>query len=305
MAQSVTLLALRTEIRSRGEIRSVYVTDADLLVWINGSIRDLHDRILAVNQSYLAVQRCSGQISGTGEKFTFATPTVTMTDAGAAWTSEDVGKEITIAGSTSAANDGTFTITARTATTCSWSNTAGVAETVAMTWSMGNITITAGTDNYTLPVDFALMNRLEVKYATNDWRPLFPASLQTRSDRDRTGVEKTETEYAIYGSKIYLMPNPTWSGSMRMWYVPIPTALSADTDSHDFVYGWDEYVVLDCLCKFANKEESDDTPFMRQKQDILERILSRCRTRDSSGPTRVRNLSREKRLARFPWRDVT
>jgi len=76
--------------------------------------------------------------SGTGDSFAFASPTVTLTDAAAPFKASDDGKTITIAGATTEANNGTFTITYVSATEVSWSNASGVAEAFPGTWSLAS-----------------------------------------------------------------------------------------------------------------------------------------------------------------------
>lgn len=67
--------------------------------------------------------------TGTGDDFTKTGNDVTLTDAGGAFVAADIGRMITIAGATTAANNGTFAITAQpTATSVTFVNAAGVAE---------------------------------------------------------------------------------------------------------------------------------------------------------------------------------
>lgn len=72
---------------------------------------------------------------GAGDSFTVAAGVVTLADAAALFLAAHVGMDITIAGSTTAANDGTYRITARpTAGSITWANAAGVAEAFTGTW---------------------------------------------------------------------------------------------------------------------------------------------------------------------------
>lgn len=72
--------------------------------------------------------------TGTGDSFAKSGSDVTLTDAagqfGTGWT----GKSITITGATTPGNNGTFTITAHTATTLTWVNASGAAEAFTGTW---------------------------------------------------------------------------------------------------------------------------------------------------------------------------
>ena len=76
-------------------------------------------------------------LDGIGDSFAFATPIVTLTDAAGLFLVSHIGKSITIAGSTSEDNDGTFEIiSVPTAQTLTYSNTDGVAEAFTGTWSI-------------------------------------------------------------------------------------------------------------------------------------------------------------------------
>lgn len=75
--------------------------------------------------------------TGTGDSFAVSAGVVTLTDAGATWTSDDIGDFITIAGSTSPANDGTFLIeSVPTGTTLTYTNASGVTEAYPGTWTI-------------------------------------------------------------------------------------------------------------------------------------------------------------------------
>jgi len=75
--------------------------------------------------------------SGVGDSFAFSTPLVTLTDAAGLFTPAHVGLSITIAGATTPANNGTFTITAYvSATQIKWSNASGAAEAYTGAWSI-------------------------------------------------------------------------------------------------------------------------------------------------------------------------
>jgi len=75
-------------------------------------------------------------IEGVGDSLAFAAGTVTLTDAAGDFTAGMVGREITIAGSTTPANDGTFVVTGYTSpTVIAYANAAGVTEAFPGTWS--------------------------------------------------------------------------------------------------------------------------------------------------------------------------
>lgn len=78
------------------------------------------------------------QIStGTGDTIGGTAPDMTLTDAGATFTAQDVGRYITIAGATTPANNGTFLISGFTSgTVITYQNSGGVAEAFSGTWTI-------------------------------------------------------------------------------------------------------------------------------------------------------------------------
>jgi len=81
--------------------------------------------------------------TGTGDTIGGTAPAMTLTDAGASFTAADIGRSITLAGSTTPANDGTFVITAvGSSTEITYTNASGVAESFTSgTWSLISSTL--------------------------------------------------------------------------------------------------------------------------------------------------------------------
>jgi hypothetical protein len=125
--------------------------------------------------------------TGTGDSFAFATPTVTLTDAGASFTSADIGRFITIAGATSGGNDGTFLIeSVPTGTTLTYSNTSAVAEAYTGTWTIN--------EPYTLEDDlnFTRTDRKLIKGTAQHYTdiPTYvrPSAIGTNVDKNLTNL---------------------------------------------------------------------------------------------------------------------
>src|SRR4029079_12579332 len=76
-------------------------------------------------------------VTGTGDSFAFAAGIVTLTDAAGTFTAAMVGKQITIEGSTTPANDGTFLVASFVSpTVITFANAAGVTEAFPGTWTV-------------------------------------------------------------------------------------------------------------------------------------------------------------------------
>ena len=100
---------------------------------IQGSVNVANGRTLTDETNGFGAQISTG----TGDTIGGAAPNMTLTDAGAAFTAQDVGRFITLSSSTTPANDGSFLIIAFTSgTVITYLNTAGVAEVFPGTWAV-------------------------------------------------------------------------------------------------------------------------------------------------------------------------
>lgn len=97
-------------------------------------------------------------------------------------------------------------------------------------------------------------------------------------------------QYRLIGStKLMFIPVPNTAQYIRIWYVPRMVELLADNDILDGLSGWTEYVIVDAAIKALQKEESDVSVLMAQKQALLDRIQSTAANRDVGQPDTVSN----------------
>lgn len=129
----------------------------------------------------------SAVANGTGDSFAIAAGVVTLTDAGATFTAADVGRFITIAGSTSPGNDGTFLIEQFVdANNIKYTNASGVTEAFSGTWKT--------TEPYSLEDDlnYERTDRKLIKGTTNyyDDVPVYqrPSAVGTDVDANLTNI---------------------------------------------------------------------------------------------------------------------
>lgn len=87
--------------------------------------------------------------------------------------------------------------------------------------------------------------------------------------------------YRLVGTNIEFIPTPSASQTVRLWYVPRLPKLLADTDiTTTGISGWLEYVIVDAAIKALQKEESDVSVLMAQKQALIKRIEESAMNRD-------------------------
>lgn len=95
--------------------------------------------------------------------------------------------------------------------------------------------------------------------------------------------------YRVMGSKIHFIPTPSAGQYLTLHYIPRLATLLADSDTLDTISGWDEYIIVDAAIKALQKEESDVSVLMAQKQMLIDRIQSSAMNRDAGEPDTVSN----------------
>lgn len=123
------------------------------------------------------------------------------------------------------------------------------------------------------------------------WVSLRSFQFSERNRRENVGAGNVADDYRyrIAGDRLYFeINNPPPTGmQFKLWYIPTPTALSADGDTFDGKNSWEEYVTLDVGIKCLIKEESDTSALAAQKQACLRRITEMAANRDVGEPHRV------------------
>lgn len=113
-------------------------------------------------------------------------------------------------------------------------------------------------------------------------------------DRNRYAVPNfqsfyglTNLRYRLNGDKIWFTPIPAAGQTIRLWYIPRMTELVLDSDVVDGISGWTEYIIVDAAIKAMQKEESDVSALMAQKQMLISRINAMAESRDAGSPAKV------------------
>lgn len=116
------------------------------------------------------------------------------------------------------------------------------------------------------------------------------------SERNREGgLERgysTNLRYRLLGSKLHFSPADLAIGTFRYWYIPSPATMDSDDDTIDGVNGWEEYAVLHATIKCLQKEESDASLFLAQKQQLRMEIEAQAVNRDEGSPERIQDVRR-------------
>lgn len=162
-------------------------------------------------------------------------------------------------------------------------------------------TLSNSTQFYPLPADFYKL--LGVEVALNGSDPLSWVTIKKFEfvERNRWSFPNvytfygiTNLRYRLNGNNLYLVP-PTLGGGQtaRIWYVPRPTTLLADTDIVDGVSGYEEFVIVTAALMALVKEESPTAAeFKVLKDEQITMIQEAANNRDLAEPEQVSDTKR-------------
>jgi len=215
---SITLAQLKSQARDRADMaNSQFVSDSELVNYINGSIAELHDLLIA-------------------------------------------------------AYDNEYFITEYTFSTVS------------------------GTDSYALPADFYKLRGIDSRVGTDQWFTLQPFNFNERNSKNELLsylAYGNNFRYRIMGSDLVFSPVPQGVYSIKLWYIPVATKLSSDSDTLNDLNQFSEYVIVDAAIKMANKEEADVSVLAAQKAELKRRIEVMAQNRNADKSESISDIYAE------------
>jgi hypothetical protein len=161
--------------------------------------------------------------------------------------------------------------------------------------------IVDGTATYALPADFLQLKGVDVKLDDGNWKVMQKFQWETRT-RFALNGSKEVVRYRAMGANLRLHPTPDWTetGSVRLWYYPIATQLSGDSDTWNSIGYWDHYVMLYVTMMARLKAEENVTGIGQALRDY-EKEIRRSMHVDRDGPERVRDRWNELRGRGPDW----
>ena len=118
------------------------------------------------------------------------------------------------------------------------------------------------------------------------WMSLRSFMFNERNRRQPTasGSVYDNYRYRIAGDSIHFEQNnpPPTGTQFKVWYIPLPTALSSGSDTFNGQNSWDEYVALDVGIKCLIKEESDTRALENQLRQMDGELELMKEQRDAS-----------------------
>ena len=157
----------------------------------------------------------------------------------------------------------------------------------------GSFVTDGTTAQYPLPTDFYKLLGVDLQLGNSN-QSLVTIKPFEFIDRNRYAVPNfqsfygvTNLRYRLNGDNLWLTPTPAAGQTIQVWYVPKLPTLDVLTATADGISGWTEYVICDAAIKCMQKEESDVSVLMAQKQALTARIQAMADSRDIGSPHRV------------------
>lgn len=164
--------------------------------------------------------------------------------------------------------------------------------------SSTTITTAANTEAYALPAAFMKISSYGVwwvdgsnKRRLNRYNPN-ESNSQTPSEGWNSWSwhsGKTNVSYDIFNKEIRFLPTPLAVYSVKVYYHPVMTALSADGDVYDGIIGLDEAIIWYTAADMLAKQESDNTYQVRMAEEELKDLLEYADP-DQNEPPQVQSM---------------
>lgn len=150
-------------------------------------------------------------------------------------------------------------------------------------------TLTAGQETISLPADFYKLLWVEILGEDGNYYQLKRFEVSEKPiTYNGLSSPWMGIRYRLRADNLWLQPAANTGGkTIRLWYVPLPTELSADGDTLNGYNGWDEYIVLHAARKALVKEEQDVTDLDGELIVFNQRLESMIPNRDQAQPMKI------------------
>lgn len=141
-------------------------------------------------------------------------------------------------------------------------------------------------------------------------RSLRSTEFDSRNDyQDSTGPQLGEPEcfFLWNETQVGILPAPQSAYSYVLYYLAPLTDLSADSDTFDGQYGWEEYVVYSACVKLHMRDSEPErlAPMIAERDRLLVDIKRRASKRQKQGPQKRQDVRGRHGLVKrewWPWR---
>jgi len=292
----MTLQELIDQVRQRSDMEHTeFVKDAEITTYLNESYFELYDLLVSRYEDYFVTDftdKSLDILSVTGDG---VTTTVVCNTAHNLIT----GLQIVTSGWTASIggdfNTSTYitVVDSLTFTYASTGDGTGTGGSVAIGYV---INLMSG-NKIGLSDDFYKLRGIDRQTGGNGadgWNNVRMFNFADRNKMNKQVIRNLTGEisivYRLFGKNIELRPEDNAQGIYRIWYIPRCQPLVNLTDEPQGIMDFEEYVIVDSAIKCLNKEESDTSVLMAQKQLITSRVMSMASSRDANEIQRVADV---------------
>ena len=155
-----------------------------------------------------------------------------------------------------------------------------------------------GNNSYQLPGDFYKLVELSVDRGNR----MYPAS---EADPQEYGILERRPNTGAWDTKyffqfnieqgrfeLFVFPEPAETNDLFVRYIPTAPVLSLSTDELKYPSNWEDWVVFDAAIQCVNKEESDPTPLMEEREKRERRLKDDIRSMAPATVSSIRRFGR-------------
>jgi hypothetical protein len=146
-------------------------------------------------------------------------------------------------------------------------------------------TLASGESTIDLPADFYKLAGIDKAISTSGdkfyalKKTLWRQRNQVQNRFSYYGLQPQIT-YRIFKDKIKMTPPDAAGGTYRLYYIPLATALVLDTDVIETYNGFENLLIIDVAIKMLNKEESDPSMLLMERQRLEMKMTTMLVDRD-------------------------
>ena len=145
--------------------------------------------------------------------------------------------------------------------------------------------VTSGTDSYTVPTDFYKLRAVWMLDGSRYIR-LLPADLDAAHlYTGQTVGTKAGYRYRLMGRSLYLMPTPSANETLRIYYIPIKTEMTSDSDSVTFDVPIEyKYILAIAWRDLLDRQNLDPSPAIAKADAYEKKLRTAADGRDAGEP---------------------
>lgn len=170
--------------------------------------------------------------------------------------------------------------------------------------SDANLSIVAGTSQYSLPADFYQLLSLRLYWSDTDIEEMHQMAVRerTRYERQPNNFDRyTPKAFRLRGTQtasartVEILPIPTQAVTANVRYIPIFAPLTDDTSTFDGVNGWEDLVALKAAIKYRTIAEKPIGNLQNLYAECFARISALADQRAANFAEQIQQVFPERR----------